>query len=139
MTHPTQDDTPAMSARRVEAVMQARALPYVTDDDNMVGMTWEDRTYWCEVTRWDQSVITVWSMWEGVLPLETLRLFIARWHSENYWPRLSFEVDDFTRVTATVSADFATGVADRQLDAMISMSVAKIREAFRELTALEES
>lgn len=119
--------------------MQARALPYVTDDDNMVGMTWEDRTYWCEVTRWDQSVITVWSMWEGVLPLETLRLFIARWHSENYWPRLSFEVDDFTRVTATVSADFATGVADRQLDAMISMSVAKIREAFRELTALEES
>ena len=126
-------ETPPLTVSRVRKVLAARQIEYLTAESGDTGIRWEGRVYWVGVAG---EVATVSSTWPGTLPvdkLEALRGFIREWHAGNYWPKLVYGINDdgSLTVSAEVSADWETGVADRQLDDMLSMSIAKIREAFR--------
>ncbi len=126
-------ETPPLSVSRVRKVLAARQVEYLRAESGDTGIQWEDRVYWVRVAG---EVARVSATWPGTLPfarLDALRGFIRDWHAENYWPKLVYGINDDGSLTlsAEVSADWESGVADRQLDDMLSMSVAKIREAFR--------
>lgn len=131
-------ETPPVSVSRVRKVLAARQAEYLTAESGDTGVQWEERVYWIAVSG---DVVTVSAQWPGTLgveKLESLRSFIHDWHAENYWPKLVYGMQDDGSLTlkAEVNADWETGVADRQLDDMLSMSIAKIREAFREVEQL---
>lgn len=126
-------ETPPLTVFRLRRVLAARQVDYLTAESGDTGIEWEGRVYWAGV---NGEVVTIGATWPGTLPvdkLDDLRQFIRDWHAGNYWPKLAYGMNDDGSLTVSgeVSADWETGVADRQLDDMLSMSVAKIREAFR--------
>lgn len=135
------DQTPELTVGRVRRVLSAREVEYITAESGDTGLENGDETIWIAVGGADDAVLTVRGDYPGSLPIDRLhdvRDFISTWHRQHYWPTASFGIADDGAVTVAgqVSYDFEAGVADRQLDDVLAMSVTKIRELFREVAAL---
>lgn len=135
MTH---DETPELSVARVRRVLGARQIEFLTAESGDTGVAQDGVTCWISVAA---DVLAVRADWPGALPidrLEEVRALLRRWHIEHYWPTASFGVTDNGGVTvaAHCSHDFESGAADHQIDAVLSMSMAKIHELFREVGTL---
>lgn len=87
------------------------------------------------------GVLTIHADFPETLEIERLddvRACLRRWHAEHYWPIASFGIGDDGSITVSAHCayDFEAGAADRQIDDVIAMSVAKIRQLSREVNTL---
>lgn len=137
----SEDQTPGLSVGRVRRVLSARGHEYVTAESGETGLEDGDETIWIAATGPDDAVLTIRGTFPGALDIDKLhdvRSFIADWHRQHYWPTVSYGIADDGAVSVTGHCvyDFESGVADRQLDDVLAMSVTKIRELFREVGQL---
>lgn len=141
LSPPPGTDTPPLSVARVRRVLGARQIDYVTAESGDTGLESESGDIWIRVAGADDAVLRITADWPGaydVEKVEAVRGFLRSWHRQHYWPKATFGITDDGLVTvhAAVHYDFESGVADRQLDAVMAMSVVKIREMFRQVAAL---
>lgn len=128
--------TPPLTPKRLRTVLAARQAEYEETPDGAI-VAWDGIDYTIRVGGPDGAIVRIMAEREVDPDIDELRAFIRTWHAENYWPTLIFGLDDAhqVRLGAHVTADWETGVADRQLDDMLAMSIVKIREAFREVAS----
>lgn len=134
-------DTPPLSVARVRRVCGARQMDFITAESGDTGIETDGTTVWIAVAGADEAVLRMTAQWEGYCDVDKLSLireFLRAWHRQHYWPKGTYGITDDGRVTvhASVTYDFESGVADRQLDAVIAMGLVKIREMFRQVGAL---
>ncbi|GAB3946116.1 YbjN domain-containing protein [Corynebacterium tapiri] len=117
-----------LTPARIRRVLGVHELDFVAAED---GASLEGIHFSCDAF----GVLTVAGHTPTALSGEEARRAVRAWHAEHFWPTCSVELtlDEGVTLHASVSVDYETGVADRQLDAMMSMALAKIREFFREV------
>lgn len=136
---PDTSELQPLSVARVRRVLATRKIDYVTAESGDTGLENGNETIWIAVGGPAHGVLTVHGDWPGSLPIDRVddvRAFIADWHRHHYWPTAHFGIadDGAVSVAGHTAYDFEAGVADRQLDDAMAMSIAKLRELFRELS-----
>ena len=121
-------ETRPLTAERLSARLAALGYRVSADDDGDIGGVWgQDRFSFLRMGS-AREILQVRGRWRRTLPLEQradVLLALNDWNRDRIWPKAYLRTEDGrTAVYAEVSVDFADGVTDDQIDAVIGRGLA---------------